>query len=89
MTEREKEIEQLLDDLKLILHRVKWLVKYTEPKKGRQTIINEITSAYLGRLVMDGRITINKPDSPRDIKLFLISTEFLKWKQNLHESLQT
>lgn len=32
MTDKQKEIDKLIDDLKLILHRVKRLVKYTEPK---------------------------------------------------------
>ena len=46
--------------------------------------IEEATTAHIHTLVMNGTITVNKPNTGRDIKDYLRSGKFLQFQFHLH-----
>ena len=46
--------------------------------------IEKATQAHIHTLIMNGTVTVNKPNTGRDIKDYLQSGKFLQFQSSLH-----
>jgi len=47
-------------------------------------VIEKATNAHIDTLIMNGTVTVNKPNTGRDIKDYLRSGKFLQFQASLH-----